>query len=83
MKITSMIAFLSCNRKDDGGGSGEMPFTVNVVLPVASVNAPGVMVATVGEVLVALTSIPKSGPPCLSSNLTNTLSSEPEQTLSL
>ena len=42
---------LSCNRKDDGGGAGEMPFTVNVVLPVASVNASGVTVATVGRYL--------------------------------
>lgn len=62
---------------------GEIPFTVNVALPALSVNALGVTVATVGEVLVVLISRPASGPPCLFNRVTNTASSEPEQTLNL
>ena len=83
MKITSMVAFCPATERTMVEAPGEMPFTVHVALPVASVNAPGVTVATVGEVLTALTSIPKSGPPSLSSNLTKIVSSEPEQILSL
>lgn len=62
---------------------GEIPFTANVALPAVSVNASGVTVATVGEVLVASIFIPVSGSPCLFNKLTNTVSSEPEWTLSL
>lgn len=83
MKITSMVAWCPATERTIEVLPGELPFTVNVALPVASVTAAGVIVATVGEVLVALISMPKSGPPCLSSNLTKIVSSEPEQTLSL
>ncbi len=52
MKITSMVAFCPATKRTMVVAPGEIPFTVNVVLPVASVNASGVTVATVGEVLV-------------------------------